>query len=353
MGVPSFARATRSSALRANPRDEETRDMTPLEGPQRLGKKLKRPSTLTPRVRQNIAYNSDLHHYKPSNSSKPSPLAALPSELRILIYAYVFDDLKRPILMNYGRMRYSPPTLLQVCRAMRIEAAYMYFGEASFTWIVRNLNFGMIMKWLRSLQQNHKGLLSHNSNLKIEIIPRLLKSFTYPPEGFLLDDTMQNHWKACQPFGNLYTIKTIRRPVVPFNDIDHDPTHDHSKILFIIFCRLATWSRLLTQPSYATIRWKYSFDLPSDSHGKLTLYHSLWIEQSEVQPFLIRLKTLWTRNQCENTIRGPILELFKEHLEAFAKLEGPDGVAFREKPLYASLRALGDRIQRWKRHGPV
>ncbi|KAJ8118382.1 hypothetical protein OPT61_g635 [Boeremia exigua] len=354
MAVPSFARATRSSALKAGPRGEDPKDVTQSAEPERLRTKLKRPSTLTQRARKSIAYSSDLYHIKPLNALKLSPLAALPSELRTLIYAYVFGDLKRPILMNYGRMRHSPSALLQVCRAIRIEAAYIYFTEASFTWMVKNLNFALVMKWLQSQQQSHRALLSRNPNLTIEIIPGLLKSFTYPPKDFLLDDTMQNHWKACQAFGNLYTVKPTRppdnrQPLMHFNDIDYDSTQDKAKVLFVIFCRLAAWARMRTLPSYANIHWEYLFDWPSDAHGKLSLYHSLWTQQSEIELFLARLNKLWSRNQCENRIRQPILEMFDKFMESFAMLEGPDGISFKEKPLFASLKAHGDRIKRWNR----
>ncbi|KAH6614083.1 hypothetical protein C7974DRAFT_404480 [Boeremia exigua] len=361
MVVPSFARATRSSGLKISPVDEKTRHVTtpvnaqsskPSSQSPKRSQKLKRPSTLTRRARESIAYNADLYHIKPSNPSKPCLLATLPSELRTLIYTFVLGDLQRPILMNYGRIRHSPSTLLHICRAVRIEAAYIYFAEASFTWIVKNLNFAMIMRWLQSLQPSHRSLLSRNPNLTIEIIPGLSKSFTYPPKGFLLDDTMENHWKVCQPFGNLYTVKSTRTsnargPLALFNDIDHDPTHDSAKVFFILFCRLAGWSRLRTQPSYANIRWKYEFDLPSDAHGRFSIYQSFWTHRTEIQLFMVRLKKLWTRNQCEDRIRPPILELLDTFLEAFAKLEGPDGVSFREQPLFASLEANRERVEKW------
>lgn len=367
MAVPAFARATRSSTLKSSPRGEKVRGMMPTDkqqsrahspGSPRLDRKLKRPSTLTRQARENIAYKADLTYIRPSNASKPCPLAALPSELRTLIYSYAFGDLKQPILMNYGRIRYSPSTLLRICRAIRIEAAYVYFAEAAFTWIIKNLNFSMVIRWLSCLQPSHRALLSRNPNLTIEIIPGLSKSFTYPPKGFLLDDTMENHWKACQPFGNLYTIKPIRtsgalRPAAPFYDPDLDSTQDNAKIFFILFCRLATWSKLRTQPCYAKIRWWYSFDLPSDAHGKLSVYCSFLRYQSDVQAFLIRLKQCWTRNACEDRIREPILQMFDVFLGAFAEMVGPDGVSFREKPLYALLKAQRDRIEQWNRQVTV
>ncbi|KAF1928040.1 uncharacterized protein M421DRAFT_39695, partial [Didymella exigua CBS 183.55] len=214
---------------------------------------LKRPSTLTKRVRESIAYNAGLYYIKPLRSSKPCPLAKLPSEIRTQIYAHVFGDLQRPILMNCGRTRHQPVALLHVCRAVRIEAAYIYFPKASFTWIIKNLNFSKAIKWLQSLQPSHRALLSRNANLTIEIYPGLSKSFTYPPKDFLLDDTIANHWKACQSFGNLYTIRGTNP--------------DNMRLYFIFFCRLAAWARLRNQAGYSEVRWRYTFDMPTDRNS--------------------------------------------------------------------------------------
>ncbi|KAF1362806.1 hypothetical protein EJ07DRAFT_56185, partial [Lizonia empirigonia] len=204
---------------------------------------LKRPSTLTIRARESIAYNADFHYIRASNPSKPCPLAALPSEIRSLIYSQVFGDLQRPVLMNYRRVRHSPSILLQVCRAVRIEAAYMYYTSTAFTWIIKNLNFTTITKWLSNLHPLHRALLSRNRSLTIGIIAGLHNSYTYPPKDFLIDDTMPNHWKACQPFGNLYAVR-----------------NDHIRTNFILFCRLASWLKSCSRPTYADIEWNYTFD---------------------------------------------------------------------------------------------
>ena len=364
MAGPSFAQATRSSTLRASPVKSKNEDATNTSGnPQRLGspsksggstptKPLKRPSTLTRRARESIAYNADLHFIKPANPSKLCPLAALPSELRSLIYSYVFGDLQKPIFMNYGRVRYSPTELLQICRAIRIEAAYMYYAEASFTWIIRNFNFAMVMKWLQNLQPSHRALLSRNRNLTIEISSELRRLYTYPPKDFLLDDTMLNHWKTCQPFGNLYTVTNIRaynwphEGLVPMLD-DPEALHTQGKLFFVLFCRLAAWSKLCTQPTFNEINWKYKFDMPSNESERLEGCIANLLP--DVQLFLFKLKNFWTRDQCENRIRQPILRLFDAFLEAFGNLKHWNGDKFLDRALFETLKLQRGRIERWDR----
>ncbi|KAF2631084.1 hypothetical protein BU25DRAFT_223947 [Macroventuria anomochaeta] len=365
MAVPSFARATASSTLKASPNGGKSNDVTTTQGSGTFSgtsgtdRKLKRPSTLTRRARESIAYNADLYHIKPSNPSKPCPLAALPSELRTLIYSHTFGDLQSPVLMNYGRKRHSPSKLLQTCRAIRIEAAYMYFTEASFTWLVKNLNFNAIVKWLESLQPSHRALLSRNRNLTIEVIPGLLKLFTYPPKDFLLDDTLQNHWKACQPFGNLYAVRAMhtnsgtRRSLARFDDPGYDPAHDNAKVFFLLFCRLAVWSRLCTQSIYAGIQWKYTFDLPSDSHGKRSLNNALGEHEADLRSFLPQLKKLWTRNRCESRIKQPILELLDAFIGAYAKMESQNPIWYQHSDMVVRLKAQRERISCWNRPPPV
>jgi hypothetical protein len=369
MSVPSFARATASSTLKASPRGKVPKDVTTLDKPQSsktsLGSpskdgKLKRPSTLTKRARESIAYNADLYYIKPANASKPCPLAALPSELRSLIYGHTFGDLQRPILMNYGRKRHSPSALLRVCRAIRIEAAYLYFTGASFTWTIKNLNFNMLIKWLQNLQPSHRALLSRNRNLSIELTPGLHKSYTYPPKDYLLDDTMQNHWKACQPFGNLYAVKAMRThhglhggSLARFHDPTYDPEHDNIQVFFVLFCRLGSWLRLCLQSGYANIKWNYTFDLPADNHGRRSLNTSLGDHEAGFRRFLHQLKTLWTRNQCESRIRQPVLDLFDAFIEAYTQMESQNPIGYRYDDMEGKLRTLRRYIDNWIRPPPV
>lgn len=314
MAVPSYARATTTSTLRASPRGAKTQDVATPNQPRSIpistgsptaARRLKRPSTLTSRDRESIAYKADLHHIKASSPSKPCPLAALPSELRCLIYSHVLGDLHRPILMNYRRVRHSPSTLLQICRAIRIEAAYMYYTSTAFTWTIKNLNFTTITKWLSNLHPSHRALLSRNKNLAIEIVVGLQKSYTYPPKDFFLDDTIQNHWKACQPFGNLYAIK-----------------QDHFRTYFILFCRLASWFKLCSQAVYTNVRWDYVFDMPQDRYSISELNESLRIHHYSFNRFLRhQLQYHWMRNRCVHQIKQPVLDMTASFIDAYQQMD--------------------------------
>lgn len=367
MTVPSFARATAASTVRASPQGKASKDVTtqlktPTETPTSKDslrsrtsyKKLKRPSTLTKRVRQSIAYNADLYYIKPANPSKLCPLADLPSELRTQIYAHVFGDLRKPILMSYFRVRYAPAALLHICRAIRIEAAYVYFPEANFTWIVKNLNFSMVIRWLRSLQPSHRTLLSRNPNLTIEIFPGLAKSFTYPPKDFLLDDTLANHWKACQSFGNLYAVRGLHlgrqgRNHTRLDDVEDSTSRDSMRLYFVFFCRLAAWSRLCMQSGYTNIKWRYVFDMPTDRNGVSILCESLSHYETGLSHFLVQLKRLWARNQ-NASIRQPVMELVNAFIDAIAIMvvesSSTNSVTLN---LPQRLMALRDRIEKWNR----
>lgn len=364
MTAPSFARATRSSDLKNSTSNSKRIGVATSESPQsprnirkspQSSRRLKRPPTLTKRARESIAYNADLYYIKPSKSSKPCPLAELPSELRSLIYSYTFGDLQKPVLMNFGRIRPTPPPLLQSCRAIRIEAAYMYFAEASFTWVVKNLNFVTVMKWLKSLQASHRALLSRNRNLTIEIIPELKKSYTYPPKDFFLDDTMQNHWRACQPFGNLYDAARIRLARMPlgtmFGSSYPDALQDSHKAFYILFCRLVAWSSFCAQPPHAGIEWNYLFDLPSNYGDKQSFIEGLAFYHRRIPPFLQQLKTWWTRNQYEDWIRLPLLRLHDAFAEAVGRMESSNGVTFKELDWWDTVLPGQRRlIESWNRN---
>jgi hypothetical protein len=367
MSTPSFARATAASKSKATPQGGASKDVaispqTPTKnstpgafsGSLMSEKKLKRPSTLTKRTRESIAYKADLYYIKPANRSKPRPLAELPSEIRTQIYSYVFGDLRKPILMNYGRVRHAPPALLQTCRGMRIEAAYTYFPEASFTWMVKNLNFSMVMKWLQSLQPSHRALLSRNQHLTIEVFPGLSKSYTYPPKDFLLDDTLRNHWKACQSFGNLYSIKGIYihpdpldAPQTHRDDLERSTSQENMRMYFIFFCRLAAWARLRNQTDYSNIRWRYVFDMPTDRNSVRHLCATLIYYQEGITQFLDHLKTLWTRNQ-NFRIKEPILEVVNAFIDAITEMTARSNDV-RSAKVDLFLPVTKERIEKWHR----
>lgn len=250
MAPPSYARATASSSLKASQSSPSTPTKTPdPKTPTSTPKKLKRPSTLTPQHRKSLHYNADLYPIKPQDATKPCPLATLPSELRTTIYQYALEpDLALPqprfiIRPGGSRISYIWPTILHISRAIRIEAAYVYYTSTRFTFTVRNLDFSKIVLWLESLPPKHRALLARNQNLVIKIIPGLRQGYSYPPPGWLLDAWMDQHWKDCNAFGNVYTVPSSRH-----------------QIHFILFCRLLGWFQLCATKQYGGVTWKYLFD---------------------------------------------------------------------------------------------
>jgi hypothetical protein len=147
-------------------------------------------------------------------------------------------------------VHYIWPRILHISRAIRIEAAYVYYTSTPFTFTVRNLDFSKIVLWLDHVPPRHRALLTRNRRLTIKIIPGLRQGFSYPPPGWLLDGWMSQHWKDCSAFGNVYTISS-------------NPHRLH----FILFCRLLGWFLLNDALPYRDVKWHYLFDIDfSSSH---------------------------------------------------------------------------------------
>ncbi|EUC29138.1 hypothetical protein COCCADRAFT_40451 [Bipolaris zeicola 26-R-13] len=235
MAPPSYARATASSISKASPnpktpaRLSKADNSTPTS--QEKKKVLKRPSTLTSHQKDTITYKRDLYHITPKDPSKLCFLSLLPSELRTQIYTYILPSTHYispswPSSLSKPKHQ-APPSLLHISRAIRIEAAYTYYTATTFHFTVRNLDFSPVTRWLEDLVPQHRALLPRNHRgLEINVIPAVKSTFTYPPKGWLLDADMEHHWRACQPFGNIYTV--------------HGEAH---KMHFVVFCRLAEWWR--------------------------------------------------------------------------------------------------------------
>lgn len=134
-------------------------------------------------------------------------------------------------------MTYFFPSLLHICRAIRIEVAYLYYTSTPFSFTVRNLDFSIATHWLDTLPVRHRELLARNKGLEIVIVPELKQSFTYLPDGWLLDKPVDEHWRDCKPYGNLYTLPS------------------HNRVHFVLFCRLKKWF-----DGCRDLRWKYTFD---------------------------------------------------------------------------------------------
>jgi hypothetical protein len=147
-------------------------------------------------------------------------------------------------------VHYIWPRILHISRAIRIEAAYVYYTSTPFTFTVRNLDFSKIVLWLDHVPPRHRALLTRNRRLTIKIIPGLRQGFSYPPPGWLLDGWMSQHWKDCSAFGNVYTISS-----------------NPHRIHFILFCRLLGWFLLNDALPYRDVKWHYLFDIDfSSSH---------------------------------------------------------------------------------------
>ncbi|EDU42058.1 Mating-C multi-domain protein [Pyrenophora tritici-repentis] len=264
MASPSYTRATTSSEYRskATPKPSTTTPVKPLSSKLSLSAKtsksstpssskhtttpkkpLKRPSLLTSQTKNHLAYTSDLYTITPKDAKKPCPLATLPSELRSLIYTFIFPTAIYVSNARSLQVQARPPALLHVCRAIRIEAAYTYYLHTCFTFTVRNLNFSPITRWLDSLPKQHKALVTRNRRLEINVLPCVKNTCTYPPPGFLIDGYLEDQWVSCQPFGNLYDL----------------PSTLHKRH-FLVFCRMAAWWMWCSRLGNKGVRWNYGFE---------------------------------------------------------------------------------------------
>ena len=193
-----------------------------------------------------MTYKRDLYHITPKDASKPCPLATLPSELRTLIYTYVLPA-THSISDSWARItkykQHVAPALLHTSRAIRIEAAYTCYTRTRFQFSVRNLDFGAALRWLEQLPAAHRALLARNPGLQVNVLPTVKSTYTYPPKGWLLDNYLEQHWRACQPYGNIYTVAS----------------GDAHKLHFLLFCRLAEWWRWRARPPNRDIKVEYAF----------------------------------------------------------------------------------------------
>jgi hypothetical protein len=147
-----------------------------------------------------------------------------------------------------GSVHFIFPSLLHISRAIRIEAAWVYYTFTPFSFMIRNFDFGGVLLWLDTLPVRHRGLLVRNRDLSLKIIPGLREGYSYPPPGYLLDNWLETHWKNCSAFGNLYTIKS----------------KEH-RVHFILFCRLMSWFRWNDRAPWKDTRWRYEFECGTQS----------------------------------------------------------------------------------------
>ena len=310
MAPPSYARATLSSTLKASPISTKAGDNTPPS--QGSPRKLKRPSLLTDRKRDVLHYLQNLHPIRPRDKSRPCGFANLPSEIRIEIYKWVFAQRwHHPARVYDGERwtrdpKYIWPDILHICRAMRIEAAHTYFTGMPFHWWLRNLDFRPVNKWVDMLPREHRVLLSQNPYMVIDITPMLKDDYgawyirTEPPSGYLMDDSLENHWKRCEPFGNLHSLSS-------------DVHRKH----FIAFCRFATWWSWCSRSANRSIRWEYTFGQqwwPTRERHQERLYKEILLRflQKIVGVVLAPcVQKTWTRNKCGADMKKEALRLVK------------------------------------------
>jgi hypothetical protein len=103
--------------------------------------------------------------------------------------------------------------------------------------------------WVDSLPKEYKALLAKNKSLEVNIIPRVRNDYAYPPPNYLIDDYLEDHWKACQQFGNIYTVQG-----------------DRHKKHFLVFCRLAGWWTWCLKAPNTDLKWTYTFDISVLKH---------------------------------------------------------------------------------------
>ncbi|KAH7398299.1 hypothetical protein BKA66DRAFT_452808 [Pyrenochaeta sp. MPI-SDFR-AT-0127] len=338
MATPSYARPTASSTLKASPKSSRASDP---EAPKSTPKKLKRPSTLTIEHRQTIIYNADLYPIRPLNPAKPCPLTTIPSELRTVIYTYALDPysaFQHPRQTVERRRdqppRYIWPCLLHVCRAIRIEAAYTYYTLTPFTFPVSNLNFSPVRKWVDTLPRAHQALLSKNKAIRIDVNPYVRHTHIYPPKDYLFDAPIHEHWKACEPFGNLYSISS-----------------DLHRKQFILFCRLAGWWLFCSQPGQRDVCWTYTFQEEADGNGRFAEVFVAkmftFIGDHVTVVALPRVRRAWTRNKHRARMKREALSFVTALDECFGRVAEDVGMKNWVLDWQRKLRVLKTFLESW------
>jgi hypothetical protein len=339
MGTPSYAAPTTSSALKTKPHPSLDKiPSTKLSSqPTPTLKELKRPSTLTSHQRLSIAQNTSLHPIKPHDPSKPCPLATLPSELRLEVYEYIIgitSATSQPgslYLPRTSTTMYDSPAILKVCKAIRIEAAYVYYALTPLEFTVRNLDFKHILNWLRCMPASHRALLARNRRLTITILSSLRHTHTYPPVGWLLDAHMDTHWKATRAFGKMYTLRKSQR------------------INFILFARLMTWFRVNSTSMCRGMRWCYVFETGSSMRWERSDPATDLLEFARERLLVLGtdcVQKAWTRGQMKETGQEEAMLFVSDLDRCFRRVsEGCGGEVLEEWE--ALISRLRKTVEQW------
>jgi hypothetical protein len=189
----------------------------------------KRPSKIPSHGRQYQV--STQQTIKPLDPAKPCPFAYTPPEIREIIFEHVLPFTPCMVNCYTFNQRTTPASKLHVCRALRIEADYLYFSHTPFEVSAPALDFDPVMEWIDGLNRLRRSALSRNRNILIKL-PRWI-STRYVP----LDRRI---WAKCRHFGNLYSLAGSR-----------EQRRFHS------YCRLAKWFLWCAKPSNARICWHY------------------------------------------------------------------------------------------------
>ncbi|KAF2265862.1 hypothetical protein CC78DRAFT_532228 [Lojkania enalia] len=236
----SFARPTTASIARASPKSAKVATL----------KKPKWPSTLPG---HNYDTTLDLNEQpslpiKSADPNEPCPIARLPMEIRIQIYAYLLPiEVELPD-RNIGPRRGFLPHLLHICRVIRSEAASQFYTFTVFKAEVRYLDFSRMQQWLGMLPLEHRQYASHNRNLTLRMI--------YEEEPWdRRTISTEWYWKLngyWHRFGSLYqTLSYVHK------------TH------FVQFCRLADWFLWCGRSRNSDFKWKYDFAFQSRSAWRI------------------------------------------------------------------------------------
>ncbi|KAH8728836.1 hypothetical protein GQ44DRAFT_646766 [Phaeosphaeriaceae sp. PMI808] len=337
MSPPSYTRATASSTLKSSLQQSKAKI---IGSPQSTSKRLKRPSTLTAQDRGVISYNADLIPIKPRDPMKPCPLANLPSEIRTSIYEWVlylhpgFIEPKLTQNLQTTKPCYLWPRILHVSRAIRVEAAYVYYSSTRFTFQIRDFDFSNVRLWLAQMPLRHRALLTRNQNLTLRIL--VVVRDRHPRPGWLSHISLEQQWKNCSQFGNLYALSS-----------------DPDRIKFTLFCRLQSWFHFNSGHPYINMRWHYVFDTSHDSLWRFIPYSTGdlydFLQHNVGVLGMKRIAKTWTRERGEGKGKEEAMLFLKDMDDYFLKLSSERRRAFQKYRIEDNIQDVEELKVNWAR----
>lgn len=164
-----------------------------------------------------LTLDTPLRPFKRRVPAKPLPFLTLPSELRIKIYAYYFDDTDGEVLDlgpdNYKRL-HKRLGLVRVCKQVHDEATYYFYSTRSFR--IFPTYPGRYFKAKKPLLARLKPVQRENiTSLQLRLGP----GWNAPPRGWVVNDALGlrecvnvhklNVFVECDPSDNIF--KGFRR----------------------------------------------------------------------------------------------------------------------------------------------